>query len=337
MAGKEYGSFLFEVTDGVIVRQLTFRIHSSSPTLLLTSQGPLRVFPGVNQPITSRVLCAVTDDAVQSRTVIYTVISGPKLGRLQVKDADDPADLTTFRQRELDEGAIVYRPLANAVDSPWAGIADFILLEVSTAYAAPLRNVTLPVNISYKNLNEDNAHALIRSLPLRIDEGGGSPVEREHVDARPLLQRLALVGVDDIVYILVDAPQHGRLSLGRGHNATSGDRLSPRDLDGDIYYAHDGSETTEDHFRFAVELRTVGNEVVAIDHVITVNVKIRPVNDQTFELKGEAQLQVLQVTKVHVGFNGSSSSSSSSSNVDDGGDCRDNYAYGFLPSYTPSS
>ena len=299
LAGVEFGSFLFDVTDGVIVlHQLTFRVQSSSPTLSLTSHGPLKVFPGVDQPITSRVLRAVTDDAVQSRTVIYTVVSAPRLGRLRVRDADDPADLTAFTQHELDDGAVVYRPRADAaVDAPWSGVADSVRLEVSTAYAAALRDVALPVNVSYANLNADNAPALIASRPLRVDEGKAAYVTREQADARPLLRRLAAVGVADVVFTLVDEPRHGRLSLGRGRNATAGYRLYRRNLtDGDIMYAHDGSDTTDDRFRVAVELLTVAREAVAVDHVVTVNVTVRPVNDENFELRREAKLEVLQVT-----------------------------------------
>lgn len=301
MAGSEHGSFLFDVTDGVIVlHQLTFRIQSWPPTLSMTSWGPLAVFPGVDQPITSPVLRSVTDDVVQSRTIIYTVVSGPKRGQLRVKDASDSADLTSFTQHEVDDGAIIYRPLANATESPWTGITDSIILEVSTAYASTLHDVTLPVNISYANLNADNTHTLITSLPLRIDEGGAALVSRDNIDARPLLRRLALVGVDEIVYIVVEAPQHGRLAVAGGNNATSGYRLSRRDIVGDVMYVHDGSDTTDDYFRLAVELQTTGDEVVAISHVITVNITIQPINDEPFELKTQSpELEVLQVTEFH--------------------------------------
>ena len=199
----------------------------------------------------------------------------------------------------MDDGTIVYRPLANATDSPWSGITDSILLEVSTAYAASLRDVTLPVNISYANLNADNRRALMTSLPLRIDEGGAALVTREHIDARLLLRHLAAVGVDQLVYIVVEAPHHGRLAVAGGNNATSGYRLSRRDVIGDVVmYVHDGSDTTDDYFRFAVELQTAGSEVVGIDHVITVNISIQPINDEPFELKIQSsELQVLQVQK----------------------------------------
>jgi len=256
------------------------------------------VFPGVDQPITSRVLRAVTDDVVQSRTINYAVVSGPKLGRLRVKDArhDSGGDLTQFSQDQLDAGAIVYRPLANATDSPWTGVVDSILLEVSTAYATNLRDVTLPVNISYANLNADNAHALVKSLPLRTDESGAPPVTQKQIDARPLQRRLAAIGVSRIVYVIVTAPQHGRLAIAGGKTATSGYRLSERQLVDDIIYVHDGSDTTQDHFRLSVELATAGSEVVSLDHVITVNITIRPVDDEPLQLMTQSpELEVLQV------------------------------------------
>jgi len=137
-AGSEHGSFLFDVTDGVIVRtQLTFRVQSWPPTLSMTSRGPLQVFPGVDQPITSRVLRAVTDDVIQSRTIIYTVVAPPRLGQLRVKDArgDAAVDLTSFTQHEVDDGTIVYRALTNATESPWTGLSDSILLQVTIAQA----------------------------------------------------------------------------------------------------------------------------------------------------------------------------------------------------------
>ena len=300
MAGSEHGSFLFDVTDGVIVlHQLTFRIQSWPPTLSMTSRGPLEAFPDVDQPITPRVLRAVTDDVVQSRTIIYTVIAAPKRGQLRVKDARQATNLTSFTQHEVDDGTIVYRPLVNATDSPWNGVVDSIALEVSTAYATTLRDIVLPVNISYANLNVDNSHALIKSLPLRVVEDNVAPVTRRHLDDRPLLRHLAQVGVNDIVYIVVEEPPHGRLSVGRGNNAVSGYRLSRRDVVGGvIMYVHDGSDTTDDYFRFAVELQTAGSEVVGIDHVITVNVTIQPINDEPFELKTRSpKLWVLQVMK----------------------------------------
>jgi len=117
------------------------------------------------------------------------------------------------------------------------------------------------------------------------------------VDARPLLRRLSAVGVEQVGYTVVDAPRHGRLAVGDGVNATAGYRLTSRQLDtGDVVlYVHDRSDTVRDRFRLAVELRTVADEVVAVDHVITVNVTIRPINDEKFELRREAKLDVLQV------------------------------------------
>ena len=300
MAGSEYDSFLFYVTDGVFeLPQLTFRIQSRPPTLNMTSRGPLEVFPDVDQPITPRVLRSVTDDVVQSRTIIYTVVAAPKRGQLQVKDAREATDLTSFTQHEVDYGAIVYRPLVNGTDLPWGGIVDSIGLEVSTAYAETLRGVVLPVNISYANLNDDNAHALIKSLPLRVVEDGAAPVTRRHIDDRPLLRRLALVGVNDIDYTVVEEPPHGRLSLSRRKNSISNYSLSRSDIFGGVVmYVHDGSDTTDDYFRFAIKLQTAGGEVVEIDHVITINVTIQPINDEPFELKTlSPKLWVLQVTK----------------------------------------
>ena len=65
-------------------------------------------------------------------------------------------------------------------------------------------------------------------------------------------------------------------------------------------YVHDGSDTTDDYFRLAVELQTTGDEVVAISHVITVNITIQPINDEPFELKTQSpELEVLQVTEFH--------------------------------------
>jgi len=266
----------------------------------MASQGPLEVFPGIDQPIKSHILRAVTDDVVQSRTVIYTVVSRPKRGQLRVKYASDPVDVTSFTQHEVNAGTIIYRPLSNATDFPWTGVADSIVLEVSTAYATSLRDVTLPVNISYANLNADNVHALITLDPLRVvHEGEAQRVTRDHINASSMLHRLALIGVEEIVYILLKAPQHGRLSVGSGNNATSGYQLSQRDINsGDIMYVHDGSDTTEDYFRLNVELKAAGNEVVGINHVITVNITIPPINDEPFELKTQSpDLVVLQVTE----------------------------------------
>lgn len=298
-AEGDQGEFRFEFNDGVMFSDpRTFRIQSRLPTLSMTSRGPLKVFPGVDQPITSHILRAITDAVVQSRPIIYTVVSGPKRGQLRVKNGRDATSLTSFTQHEVDGGTIIYRPLVDAAESPWTGIIDAVVLEVSTAYATSLRDVTLPVNISFVNLNADNVHVLITLLPLRAKESGVATVNQDHIDARSLLGHLAMVGVSEIVYKVVEAPQHGRLSVGRGNNAISGYRLSRRAIIGnDVMYVHDNSDTTSDYFRFAVELHAVGNEVVGIDHVITVNVTIQPKNDEKFKLMTEKpELEVLQVT-----------------------------------------
>jgi len=82
-----------------------------------------------------------------------------------------------------------------------------------------------------------------------------------------------------------------------GHNATAGYQLSGRDVTSDVMmYVHDGSDTSEDAFRLALQLRTAANEIVALDHVIDVNVTIQPINDEPFTLKTDSpQLDVLQV------------------------------------------
>jgi len=56
------------------------------------------------------------------------------------------------------------------------GFVNTSMLQVSTAYAQSLHNVSLSVNISYASVNADNAPLLIPSLPLRIGNAYNIPV-----------------------------------------------------------------------------------------------------------------------------------------------------------------
>jgi len=99
------------------------------------------------------------------------------------------------------------------------------------------------------------------------------------------------------VYTLVSYRPESPACVAGGHNATAGYQLTGRDVIGDvIMYVHDGSDTSDDAFRLSLQLRTAANEVVALDHVIDVNITIQPINDEPFTLKTHSpQLDVLQV------------------------------------------
>jgi len=264
----------------------------------------LDVFPGVDQPITKSVLEAVVSNdptnMTSCRTFVYSVRQPPINGRLRLvtssaADVDSNVDVTSFTQMEIDTGRIVYRPNVKSFPA-WSDFAeDLIVLDVSTAYATALRNVTLSVNVSYGNMNADNVASLIVVERLLVDEGGAVTLTKSHLDATSLARRLADVGSVDVGFVVVGSPAHGRLAVAGGTNATDGYRLTQRDVvRNDVVFVHDGSESDADCVRFRVNVIATVDEPLAgniettsktLDHVIEMNVTVLGVDDQLFVLK----------------------------------------------------
>ena len=308
LAGADRGSFQFAVSDGETeLHPFTFEVETTPPVLSMSACETLRVFPGVDQPITKSVLSAVViNDPVNMtsyRTLMYAVRQPPRNGRLRLVtssplDVDSNLDVTSFTQTEIDSGRIVYRPTVKSFPV-WSDLVeDRVVLDVSTAYAEVLRNVTLSINVSYDNMNADNVASLVVVGRLLVDEGGAATLTKSQLDATSLARRLADIGSVDVGFVVVSSPMHGRLAVAGGTNATDGYRLTQRDVvRNDVVFVHDGTDSVEDCIRFQVNVIATVEESLAtgngnsetiniiLDPVIELHVIVHAVDDQMFVLK----------------------------------------------------
>jgi len=173
----------------------------------------LNAFPGIIQPITPRHLRAVTNDPNQTRPIVFTVRSEPRLGQLVV--GEDGETSTTFSQEDVNAGLVGYRHTAARAETAWSQ-TDSFLFDVSTEYVeTPLRSRLFNVSLSYDHVNEDNVNWLMTLGTVDVQEGGVVVIGRSALDVTPLQGRLtAAVDVETPVrYVVVDPPQHGTLQV----------------------------------------------------------------------------------------------------------------------------
>jgi len=263
----------------------------------------LNAFPGVVQPITPSHLRAGTNDPNQTRPIVFTVRSEPRLGRLVVGEDGAQNTSTTFSQADVDAGLVAYKHTASSAETAWSQ-TDSFLFDVLTQYAeAPLLSRLFTISLSYDHVNKDNINWLMTLGTVDVEEGGSVVIGKSVLDVTPLQQRLnAAVDVVDVDaalrYTVVDAPRHGTL---RAHalNVSTADQFSQQLIDADqLVYQHDGSDTTSDHFTFLLDFSAAAVAKTNLDErpqTFTFNISVLPVDDQPFQLMTiSPQLQLVQ-------------------------------------------
>ena len=146
--GARRGSFQFEVSDGESVAgpPQSFVVVATPLRLRLEVLRTLDAFPGIVQPITAGHLRAVTNDPNQTRPVVFTLRTEPRLGRL-VKLHTPPAGTrldgsgsgdvlersSTFSQADVDARLVGYEHTAPGDRTAWSQ-TDSFTFDVSTRY-----------------------------------------------------------------------------------------------------------------------------------------------------------------------------------------------------------
>uniref|UniRef100_A0A4W4DMW1 Laminin G domain-containing protein n=1 Tax=Electrophorus electricus TaxID=8005 RepID=A0A4W4DMW1_ELEEL len=138
-SGAMAGGFHFQVNDGVnfTPRQI-FSVTARALVLHLEKSGPLKVFPGSLSSISKEVLRAVTNDDTgdSSRTILFTVLSPPKFGKLvNVRAAEPKAEIMSFTQ----EMVRTVKPQTLSIDE-WAVVTegDKVVIDKATLDASNL-------------------------------------------------------------------------------------------------------------------------------------------------------------------------------------------------------
>ncbi|KAK1792031.1 hypothetical protein P4O66_001810 [Electrophorus voltai] len=309
-SGAMAGGFHFQVNDGVnfTPRQI-FSVTARALVLHLEKSGPLKVFPGSLSSISKEVLRAVTNDDTgdSSRTILFTVLSPPKFGKLvNVRAAEPKAEIMSFTQEMVDEGDVAYEQNVNS--GGWMSLDKFTFT-VSSALAST-EDQTFDISISYENAEPERRSRLLKNTGAVVTEGDKVVIDKATLDASNLLTKQPETHRDsyEVWYQIRSLPQHGNIVVGERNLTKEKPFFSQFILNKyGITYQHDNSETLHDHFVFDAFLNLKSkpaqrpvNDGDVVEEVF--NITIIPVNDQPPILKTKAlRLKVVQGDTVALG------------------------------------
>ncbi|NXY72409.1 CSPG4 protein, partial [Glareola pratincola] len=301
-SGAMSGGFNFQVTDGLnfAPRQI-FSITARMLVISLEVNKGLGVFPGSRKPILRHDLKAVTNDVTNAgnRTITYTIVSSPKLGRLiRINSDNTTQEILSFTQSMVDEGVIMYEHL-HAESAVWSA-EDFFTFTLSSPPSA-LDLQVFHIVISYEITRHDRNSRLLANTGAVVQEGGRVLINKTNLDASNLLIKLSEVErfMYEVWYQVVSLPQHGMIIVGERNVSKEKPNFSQYILNKfGIVYIHDDSESLNDNFTFAVWLNQKSKSATkphteALEEMF--NITVVPVNDQAPELKTKRlYLKVLQ-------------------------------------------
>ncbi|XP_054630567.1 chondroitin sulfate proteoglycan 4 [Dunckerocampus dactyliophorus] len=308
--GAMSGGFNFQVNDGVnfTPRQI-FSITARALVLSLERNRPLKVFPGSSTPISNKELQVVTNDIsdISNRTITFTVIRHPKLGRLVRKHPDNStADIGTFTQDMLDRKEVMY------IQSPIESVGWEAMDSLTFSVASPpssLESQTLKIDISYENTGPEHNTVLLANTGGKVTEGASVIIDKSKLDATNLMSRLPMPqrSSHEVWFQVTSLPQHGVIVVGERNLTKEKPNFSQFIVNKyGITYKHDNSETTKDFFVFSAWVNPKGKTAqrpLDDSNVVeeSFNISITPVNDQAPVLKTKApSLTVVQGDRVSI-------------------------------------
>ncbi|KAG2466648.1 CSPG4 protein, partial [Polypterus senegalus] len=307
--GAMSGGFNFQVNDGMnfAPRQI-FSITARTLVINMESNTPLRVFPGSRTTISADNLRAVTNDMAGNRTISYTIVSSPKLGRLiRVGPNNSIVEISTFTQAMVDEGLIAYEQ--NNQDSIGWSLQDSFLFKVSSSPAS-LETEIFNITVSYDNTGAERRSQLLQNSGAVVTEGDKVHIDKSKLDASNLLVKLPETQrhAYEIWYGVTSLPRHGVIVVGERNLTKEKPNFSQFILNKyGITYFHDNSESKEDSFTFEVWLNLKSKTAIrpqddgdVVEEIF--NITIIPINDQPPELKTKTpRLSIVQGGKEAIG------------------------------------
>ncbi|XP_055410869.1 chondroitin sulfate proteoglycan 4-like isoform X2 [Bubalus kerabau] len=308
-AGAMSGGFNFQVTDGLnfAPRQI-FSITALALIISLEVNRGLSIFPGSVKPLSSRDLLAVTNDvdSAGNRTITFTVIRSPRLGRLLCVNSDNSTeDVSVFTQNLVSEQLILYQHM-DWENTGWTA-EDSFTFTVSSPPAA-LGPEEFHITISYE-INEPGRQShLLANTGAVVKEGDKVLIDQSKLDASNLLLKLpkSQRSSYEIWFQVTSLPHHGTLMVGERNITKRKPNFSQYIINTfGVTYLHDDSESLADNFTFAIWPNEKSKSTMKPEadfHEEMFNITITPINDQAPELKTKGlRLQVLQGSRLVLG------------------------------------
>uniref|UniRef100_A0A4W2FKU3 Chondroitin sulfate proteoglycan 4-like n=1 Tax=Bos indicus x Bos taurus TaxID=30522 RepID=A0A4W2FKU3_BOBOX len=307
--GAMSGGFNFQVTDGLnfAPRQI-FSITARALIISLEVNRGLSIFPGSVKPLSSRDLRAVTNDvdSAGNRTITFTVIRSPRLGRLlRVNSDNSTEDVSVFTQNLVSEQLILYQHM-DWENMGWTA-EDSFTFTVSSPPAA-LVPEEFHITISYEINEPGRQSRLLANTGAVVKEGDKVLIDQSKLDASNLLLKLpkSQRSLYEIWFQVTSLPHHGTLMVGERNITKRKPNFSQYIINTfGVTYLHDDSESLADNFTFAVWPNEKSKSTMKPEadfHEEMFNITITPINDQAPELKTKGlRLQVLQGNRFVLG------------------------------------
>ncbi|XP_074214190.1 chondroitin sulfate proteoglycan 4-like isoform X2 [Camelus bactrianus] len=307
--GALSGGFNFQVTDGLnfAPRQI-FSITARALIISLEVNKGLSVFPGSRKPLSSHDLRAVTNDvdSAGNRTITFTVVSSPRLGRLvRVNSDNSTEDVSVFTQKLVSEQLIFYQHV-DWENTGWTAEDSFMF--TASSPPAVLGPEDFHITISYEINEPGRQSRLLANTGAVVKEGNKVLIDRSKLDASNLLfklpksQRFSY----EILFQVTSLPHHGTIMVGERNITKRKPNFSQYIINKfGLTYLHDDSESLADNFTFAVwpnpkSKSSTKPEADFLEEMF--NITVTPVNDQAPELKTKGlRLKVLQGDRLVLG------------------------------------
>ncbi|KAM4675966.1 chondroitin sulfate proteoglycan 4 [Discoglossus pictus] len=278
-SSKDHFRVTVEVNQVVAEGVVEVLVGTSNPalTLSVTHNEKVYVFQGEAAEIKKEYLM-VSADGVFPHDVIYTLTDPPSFGYLVAVSSELSSDgspsldsVHIFTQEDINEGRILYLHSATEM------LPDLMTLEVSVKGGTP-QEIEMHLEIL-------PYYVPLEAAQLKVEEGGISALSTSTLHV-PNEYFLGL----HLEFSISVSPKRGLIVNAEKQNLTS---FSWNELDQkQVFYQHDGSETLEDSFVILANASDINRQ----SRPVTINVTVRPVNDEVPHVVINTGLQVLEST-----------------------------------------
>ncbi|XP_060516425.1 chondroitin sulfate proteoglycan 4 [Cylas formicarius] len=218
----------------------TFRLTFVECKLYQVASKVLELNSAWEAPITAKALLFESQPTKSLASIMYQIVQYPEYGYLfssvskyQLKCFDN------FTQEDINSENIRYRLYQKA----FSDVTDQIVLNVKSIGCG---NTTSTITIKYYPSNEDKFKVQVNIKQLDVEEGMSAVIDRAHLHINASF-------VTDLIFNVTNGPKYGILQIEKEYGILQNysKSFSAQELnDNRVFYVHDGSETTEDSFKF---------------------------------------------------------------------------------------
>ncbi|KAM8974027.1 chondroitin sulfate proteoglycan 4 [Pelodytes ibericus] len=226
-----------------VVSNKTLQVRIKRSSVQMMRMIPLRLGSTREVSLTEKELqvdSKILD--VQPASLTYTILQSPRKGNLQ-RTGERLTEGSHFTHSDLQSGHISYAATVRNTKE----MEDQFQFQVMLGdHISPVYTYTIQIGV------DPNAPQLTNQL-LHVLEGGEVAITADHLF-------LKSGNNDNFLYEVIDGPQHGKLIRKGSQTEVEIAEFTNYDiLKGQLFYQHDGSETTEDDIPFVASMQREGS------------------------------------------------------------------------------